>query len=66
MRKIMILLLFTVFITGNSSAQKINWISLEKAVALQKKEPKKIMMDAYTSWCGPCKCLTETPLVIAM
>ncbi|MCH7523635.1 MAG: thioredoxin fold domain-containing protein [Bacteroidetes bacterium] len=57
MRKIMILLLFVVFTAENSIAQKINWISLEKAVALQKKEPKKIMMDAYTSWCGPCKML---------
>ena len=39
------------------SAQEINWVSLEEAVELQKKNPKKIMMDAYTSWCGPCKML---------
>ncbi|TYA64899.1 thioredoxin family protein, partial [Seonamhaeicola marinus] len=23
----------------------------------QKKTPKKIMMDVYTNWCGPCKML---------
>ncbi len=41
------------------SAQEINWVTLEEAVALQKKNPKKIMMDAYTSWCGPCKLLDK-------
>ena len=41
------------------SAQEINWVTLEEAVDLQKKNPKKIMMDAYTSWCGPCKLLDK-------
>lgn len=39
------------------SAQNIKWVTLEEAVALQKKNPKKIMMDMYTTWCGPCKML---------
>ncbi|MBN4070225.1 thioredoxin fold domain-containing protein [Olleya sp. AH-315-F22] len=57
MKKTIILLLFTVFIFKNSIAQKINWVTLEEAVELQKNNPKKIMMDAYTKWCGPCKML---------
>ena len=24
-----------------------------------KKEPRKIMMDVYTSWCGPCKMMMK-------
>ncbi|HCY80556.1 MAG TPA: thioredoxin family protein, partial [Xanthomarina gelatinilytica] len=36
-----------------------NWVTLEEAVALQKKNPKKIMIDAYTNWCGPCKMLDK-------
>ena len=36
---------------------KINWMSFEQAIAAQKKNPKKIIMDAYTDWCGPCKML---------
>jgi thioredoxin-related protein len=32
-------------------------MTFEEAVALQKKNPKKIMMDVYTTWCGPCKML---------
>jgi len=40
-------------------AQKseINWLSLEEAVAAQANNPKKIVMDVYTTWCGPCKML---------
>ena len=36
-------------------SQKVNWISFEEAVELQKTNPKNIMMDVYTKWCGPCK-----------
>jgi thiol:disulfide interchange protein len=46
-------------------AQEIKWVSLEKAVELQKKQPKKIIMDMYTAWCGPCKMLDKnTPVTI--
>ena len=38
-------------------AQDINWVRLEEAVKLQKKNPKKIMIDMYTKWCGPCKMI---------
>ncbi|MFH4964876.1 thioredoxin fold domain-containing protein [Gaetbulibacter sp. M235] len=40
-------------------AQEIKWMTLEQAIALQKKTPKKIMMDVYTNWCGPCKMLDK-------
>jgi thioredoxin-related protein len=57
MRTNILFLLFTVALTVSVNAQEINWVSLEEAVKLQKKTPKKIMMDMYTSWCGPCKAL---------
>jgi thioredoxin-related protein len=57
MKKIILIVLFSVFIAQNSIAQEINWVSLDEAIALQKKNPKKIIMDAYTEWCGPCKML---------
>lgn len=41
------------------SAQEIKWMSLEEAVEAQKTTPKKIFMDAYTVWCGPCKMLDK-------
>lgn len=42
-----------------NDADKINWITIEEAVELQKEEPKKIIMDVYTNWCGPCKMLDK-------
>jgi thioredoxin-related protein len=38
---------------------KINWMTLEEAVEAQKTAPKKIFIDAYTVWCGPCKMLDK-------
>ena len=31
----------------------------QEAVELNKKEPKKIMVDVYTSWCGWCKVMDK-------
>lgn len=47
------------FTTAIGFAQQINWVTLEEALQLQKKNPKKIMMDVYTVWCGPCKMLDK-------
>ena len=33
----------------------IKWMSFEEAVAAQKKNPKKICMDIYATWCRWCK-----------
>jgi len=43
----------------NDTEAKINWITIEEAVELQKTAPKKIIMDVYTNWCGPCKMLDK-------
>ncbi|MFW5778008.1 MAG: thioredoxin family protein [Bacteroidota bacterium] len=34
---------------------KVNWVSMEEAVALAEENPKKIFVDIYTDWCGWCK-----------
>jgi thiol:disulfide interchange protein len=39
------------------SAQEINWITMDEAARLQKQYPKKIIIDMYTTWCGPCRML---------
>ncbi|WP_299243846.1 thioredoxin fold domain-containing protein [uncultured Aquimarina sp.] len=40
-------------------AQEIKWMSMNDALEAQKKTPKKIFMDVYTNWCGPCKLLDK-------
>lgn len=52
-------LIFLTFITSLhlATAQEaaVKWYTLEEAVALCEKEPKKIFIDVMTSWCGWCK-----------
>ena len=55
----LILILSLVCISIDVKAQEINWLTLDEALALQKKSPRKIMMDVYTNWCGPCKMLDK-------
>lgn len=35
-------------------------IDFKEAKALAKKENKLIFIDAYTTWCGPCKLMSKT------
>lgn len=37
----------------------INWITFSEAIEKCKKQPKMIMIDVFTTWCGPCKLLTK-------
>ena len=32
---------------------------MDEALEAQAKNPKKIMMDVFTNWCGPCKMLDK-------
>jgi len=56
-----LMLFFVTFslLTNIVFSQKIQWMSLNEARAAQKVKPKKIFMDVYTNWCGPCKLLEK-------
>jgi thioredoxin-related protein len=45
--------------TGDESKGPVHWYTFSEAVALQKQKPKPIMVDIYTSWCGPCKMMSK-------
>lgn len=58
MKKFSLVIFFLSLCTyTQAQTTEINWITLEEAVAAQAKQPKKIIMDMYTTWCGPCKLL---------
>jgi thioredoxin-related protein len=59
MKKTFITFAILTFLSNNITAQEINWVSLNEALQLQKENPKKIMIDIYTNWCGPCKLLDK-------
>ena len=54
-----VLLLFLILASFWTKAQEIKWMSMNDALAAQKKEPRKIFMDVFTDWCGPCKMLDK-------
>lgn len=37
------------------NAQNINWLTWEEVAEKMHEEPRKIMVDVYTDWCGWCK-----------
>ena len=42
------------------AGQQIQWMSWDEAYAANSKEPRKIFVDVYTSWCGWCKKMDKT------
>lgn len=59
MKKYILILLVSLF-SISMNAQEVNWISFEKAIELNKKEKKMILLDVYTDWCGYCKKMDKT------
>ncbi|MDX9751223.1 MAG: thioredoxin family protein [Flavobacteriales bacterium] len=43
--------------TTATAKSGIQWITMEQAQARAKKEPRPLLVDVYTQWCGPCKML---------
>ncbi len=39
----------------NTEQSTIQWLDFETAQEMNKKEPRKFIVDVYTSWCGWCK-----------
>lgn len=40
---------------SQASPEGIKWVSISEAEKLAKDEPRKIIVDVYTDWCGWCK-----------
>ena len=57
---IIILIAFTVVSFISPNKEKINWITVSQLNELYSKNPKPILLDVYTSWCGWCKEMDRT------
>ena len=43
-----------------SAQEKVKWYSLAEAIQLTLKEPRVLVIDVYTDWCGWCKRMDVT------
>ncbi len=62
MQKVASLLLSLLLLTTMSGHQpaaksKVNWLTLEEMHTAYAREPKPILVDVYTGWCGWCKVM---------
>jgi thioredoxin-related protein len=46
--------------TPNTEGSLVNWMSLKEAMEKEKTQPKPIILDFYTDWCGWCKHMMKT------
>ncbi len=55
------LIIFLVIgLSTSIDAQEINWMTIEEAEAASAEEPRKVIVDVYTDWCGWCKKMDNT------
>jgi thioredoxin-related protein len=55
MKKKLILFALIALSFGTKAQDKINWHSFEQAIEMNKENPKPMLIDIYTDWCGYCK-----------
>lgn len=51
---------FTFLSFNSKPKEKVNWISFEDLEKAYAKQPKPIIVDLYTNWCGWCKEMDRT------
>lgn len=44
---------------GAAATEEIQWLTFEQAEQKMKEQPKKVIIDLYTSWCGWCKVMDK-------
>lgn len=47
-------------VVATTSLAAPKWMTWEEAVAAQEQNPKHLLVDLYTDWCGWCKRMDET------
>lgn len=59
MKKIILLLFMFLSVTLLRAQTNFRDITYREAIAAARTEKKLVFIDFYTSWCGPCKMMTN-------
>ncbi|MEP6712690.1 MAG: DUF255 domain-containing protein [Ferruginibacter sp.] len=57
---LVIVIAVAAFSFNTNGKEKINWITIEQLNEQYYKNPKPIVIDVYTNWCGWCKEMDRT------
>lgn len=59
-RILWVLIIAITGIQGLTAQEKVKWYSIEEAIQLTAQEPRVLVIDVYTDWCGWCKRMDLT------
>ncbi len=59
MKKITYLLSLLMWGQFSLAQEKIHWMKIDELEAAEAKQPRVVMVDVYTQWCGPCKMMSN-------
>jgi len=60
MKKLILVIVLAIISIGVRAQEKVNWLTFEDAIEKNKENPKPILVDLYTDWCGWCKKMDKT------
>ena len=59
MKRFVIYILLLTFAVNAAGQDKIKWHSIEEAIQLASTDPRVLVIDVYTDWCGWCKKMDQ-------